>query len=165
MSKTRQIDKIQCAKTLILSLQQVSTHTHLLFHSIIQSLICFFSLLLPRDSCFNVFCVSCSLYASFPSSCSMKCCQSWATGSIAPPPRFVESKSWPVVSLLPLVLIKSKPEMPLLCCTSKASFDFCCIALVLLHCYYFICHCREIKLQFNFLHCYLFIWLLTGPKW
>lgn len=27
MSKTRQIDKIQCAKTLILSLQQVSVHT------------------------------------------------------------------------------------------------------------------------------------------
>lgn len=27
MSKTRQIDKIQCAKTLILSLQQVSAHT------------------------------------------------------------------------------------------------------------------------------------------
>lgn len=26
MSKTRQIDKIQCAKTLILSLQQVSVH-------------------------------------------------------------------------------------------------------------------------------------------
>lgn len=28
MSKTRQIDKIQCAKTLILSLQQVSVNTH-----------------------------------------------------------------------------------------------------------------------------------------
>lgn len=27
MSKTRQIDKIQCAKTLILSLQQVGLHT------------------------------------------------------------------------------------------------------------------------------------------
>lgn len=27
MSKTRQIDKIQCAKTLILSLQQVSVNT------------------------------------------------------------------------------------------------------------------------------------------
>lgn len=43
MSKTRQIDKIQCAKTLILSLQQVSIHTYSFFRSVIQSLICFFS--------------------------------------------------------------------------------------------------------------------------
>lgn len=37
MSKTRQIDKIQCAKTLILSLQQVSVHTvaRILINSII----------------------------------------------------------------------------------------------------------------------------------
>lgn len=37
MSKTRQIDKIQCAKTLILSLQQVSVHAvaRVLINSII----------------------------------------------------------------------------------------------------------------------------------
>lgn len=31
MSKTRQIDKIQCAKTLIISLQQVGGHAVLLY--------------------------------------------------------------------------------------------------------------------------------------
>ena len=41
MSKTRQIDKIQCAKTLILSLQQVRptthtyTHTHTHTHTVV----------------------------------------------------------------------------------------------------------------------------------
>lgn len=38
MSKTRQIDKIQCAKTLILSLQQVSEHS--LTGSLIQQFYC-----------------------------------------------------------------------------------------------------------------------------
>lgn len=41
MSKTRQIDKIQCAKTLILSLQQVSVYALTLTFILL--------LLLPRD--------------------------------------------------------------------------------------------------------------------
>lgn len=45
MSKTRQIDKIQCAKTLILSLQQVSVHT--LAHSLINSIIVTFCASVP----------------------------------------------------------------------------------------------------------------------
>lgn len=45
MSKTRQIDKIQCAKTLILSLQQVSVHT--LARSLIHSVILTFCSFVP----------------------------------------------------------------------------------------------------------------------
>lgn len=46
MSKTRQIDKIQCAKTLILSLQQVSVNTLTLAFIFAKDILL---LLLPKD--------------------------------------------------------------------------------------------------------------------
>lgn len=88
MSKTRQIDKIQCAKTLILSLQQVGLHTsaHWWILTIVLTL-------------FVYVVVDLFFHTSLPASCSMKCCLNWVMGSIAPPLRSVESKSWPVVFL------------------------------------------------------------------
>lgn len=109
LSKTRQTDKILCAKTLILSLQQVRhwwrLHTQLPLNS------AFFKLRVR--SCAQTLCqhVCCS--------CSTSCFRTrdptWTGHRLTS----AASRSWPAALPSPLAWIRSRPERLLPRCTSK----------------------------------------------
>lgn len=100
MSKARQIDKIQCAKTLILSLQQVRQ--------------CFPPYSDQRSQKNWITEMWCLCF-----SCLMRCWMIWAVTSIGPHLHSVGLKNWPDASHSRLDSIKSKPGRPLQCSTSK----------------------------------------------
>lgn len=104
MSKARQIDKIQCAKTLILSLQQVRQ--------------CFPPYSDQRSQQNWITEVWCLCF-----SCLMRCWMIWAVTSIGPHLHSVGLKNWPDASHSRLDSIKSKPGRPLQCSTSKKILD------------------------------------------